>query len=78
MKVKITVGDVEITTQGMDLTPRQISAMLTRCASIALALNATDGEPDARPTATGFTAHLDLDPERNLGEDISEWFEEAP
>jgi hypothetical protein len=76
MRVKITVGEVEVTTQGVDLTYRQMTAMLTRCASIALALNV--GEPEGKPAATGFTAHLDLDPERNLAEDTSEWFEESP
>ena len=74
MKVKITVGEVEVTASGLDLTPRQISAMLTRCASIALAMNAT--EPEGKPAAVGFTAHLDLDPERNLVEVDPEWFEE--
>jgi len=74
VKVKITVGEVEVTASGLDLTHRQIGAMLTRCASIALAMNAT--EPEGKPAATGFTAHLDLDPERNLVEIDPEWFEE--
>ena len=76
MKVKVAIGDVEVTMSGVDLTPRQISAFITRCASVALAMQQTDETETAR--AVGFTAHLDLDPERNLAEDTSEWFEEAP
>ena len=76
MKVKVAVGDVELTMSGVDLTPRQISAFITKCASIAVAMNDT-GEPEATK-AFGFTAHLELDPERNYADDNSEWFEEAP
>lgn len=78
MKLKVAMGDVEVTVHGMDLTPRQVSALVTKVASIAVALGQVGEADEAKPTATGFTAHLDLDPERNLGEDLSEWFEEAP
>lgn len=78
MKVKVIVGEVEVSLQGLNLTPRQITALLHRAASVAVALGQTgETEPESKPTATGFTAHLDLDPERNLGEDLSEWFEDA-
>ncbi len=79
MKVKVTVGEVEVTLHGVDLTPRQISAFVTKCASIAVALGDTstpDPEPEPRTAAAGFTAHLELDPERNLEPDLSEFFEE--
>jgi len=76
VKVKVAIGDVEVTMHGVDLTPRQISAFITRCASVALAMQQTTEAETAR--AVGFTAHLDLDPERNLAEDTSEWFEESP
>ena len=77
MKVKVAIGDVELTMQGVDLTPRQITALLTKAASIALALNAGEAE-ELKPTATGFTAHLDLDPERNMADDLGDYFEESP
>ena len=73
---RITVGDVEIRTD-LELTPRQLRRLLMDAAGIAAALQPTVEEPDPKP-AIGFTAHLDLDPERNLGEDLSEWFEETP
>lgn len=81
MKVKVTVGEVEVTVTDADYTPRQVTALLHRCASIAVALGATatpEPEPEPRSAAAGFTAHLELDPERNLEPDLSEWFEEAP
>lgn len=76
MKHRITVGEVDIRTD-LELTPRQLRRLLMDAAGVAAALAPTPEEPEPRP-ALGFTAHLDLDPERNLGEDLSEWFEEAP
>jgi hypothetical protein len=80
VKVKVTVGEVEITVTDADYTPRQVTALLHRCASIAVALGASapEPEPEHKGAAAGFTAHLELDPERNLEPDLSEWFEEAP
>jgi len=81
MKVKVSVGDVEVTLHGADLTPRQVSALVTKCASIAVALSDTstpDPEIEPRGAAAGFTAHLELDPERNLADDLADWFEESP
>ena len=78
MKVKVTVGEVEITVTDADYTPRQVTALLHRCASIAVALGAStpDAEPEPKGAAAGFTAHLELDPERNYEPDLSEFFEE--
>jgi hypothetical protein len=77
VKVRVAVGDVVVSVQGLDLTPRQITSLLHKAASIAVAINQTgDDEPETKTAATGFTAHLDLDPERNLQEDLSEWFED--
>jgi hypothetical protein len=80
VKVKVAVGDVEVTVTDIDYTPRQVTALLHRAASIAVALGANNPEPEVetKTAAAGFTAHLDLDPERNLEPDLSEWFEEAP
>jgi hypothetical protein len=38
MKAKITVGDVEIELDGLDLTARQVTALLKRAASVNLAM----------------------------------------
>lgn len=75
MKHRITVGDVHVRTD-LDLSVRQLRRLLFDAAGIAATLAETSvEEPRA---ALGFTAHLDLDPERNIGEDLSEWFEESP
>ena len=82
MKLRVTVGDVDIRAEGLDMTRRQLVALMREAGSIALALaeaSATgDDQSDIRPGPFGFSAHLDLDPERNLTEDSSEWFEESP
>ena len=79
MKVKVTVGEVEVSLSDVELTARQIAALINRCASIAVALgiSSSEAEPETKHPL-GFSASLELDPERNLEPDLSEWFEEAP
>lgn len=77
MKTRITVGEVDIRTD-MDLTPRQLRRFLFDAANIAAALTPSPAEEPEAKAPVGFTAHLELDPERNLLEDLSEWFEESP
>jgi len=78
VKHRIVVGEVEIRTD-TELTVRQLRQLLMDAAGIAAVLTPTTTveEPPERP-ALGFTAHMDLDPDRNLLEDLSEWFEESP
>jgi len=74
MKAKITVGDVEIELNGLDLTPRQVTALLKRAASVNLAMQVED-EPETKPPL-GFSAQVELDPERNIPDVDPDWFEE--
>lgn len=74
MKAKITVGDVEIELDGLDLTPRQVTALLKRAASVNLAMQVED-EPETKPPL-GFSAQVELDPERNIPDVDPDWFEE--
>lgn len=78
MKIRVTVGDVEVRTDGLELTKRQVVDLLRELAGIAVltsgvAMASEDSEPR---TAVGFTAHLELDPQRNDEPDLSEWFED--
>lgn len=77
MTHRITVGDVEIRTDA-PLTVRQLRRLLMDVAGVAAALtpDSTDDSPER--AHIGFTAHLELDADRNVGEDLSEWFEESP
>ena len=77
MKVKVTVGEVEVSLSDVNLTPRQIAALINRCASIAVALgiSPSEDEPEAKHPL-GFSAHMELDPERNSIDIDPEWFEE--
>jgi hypothetical protein len=74
MKAKITVGDVEIELNGLDLTPRQVTALLKRAASVNLAMQVED-EPETKPPL-GFSAQVELDPERNIPDVDPDWFED--
>lgn len=67
MKVSLVIGGVEVSVSGLDLTPRQVRELMKSAASIALAL---PREPDAtfepdRGHPIGFTAAIELDPERH-------------
>lgn len=77
MKIKIAVGDVEIRLDGLDLNMRQISALLHKAGSIALAVGSAPDEPEEPKQPIGFGASIELDPERNYQPDLSEWFEDS-
>jgi|GEM_PF-4538663 len=80
MKVHITVGVVSVEMLDIDLSKRQIAQLLQQAGKIAIELvaDATDSEATSSGQPLGFTAHLELDPDRNSSEDMSEWFEESP
>lgn len=75
MDVKVSVGDVVVRVSDVDYSPRQVLALLRQAAGIAMALQ-PEGEQE-KPSF-GFSAHMELDPERNVEPDLSEWFEESP
>ena len=62
MKVTVTIGDIVIKTQGVEVTVRQVKELTRLAASIALALPAPTIEMAQEPTSAplGFTAHLEL------------------
>ncbi len=64
MKVTVTVGDIVIKTQGVEVTVRQIKELTRLAASIALALPTPTIEMTQEPQSAqiGFTAHLELAP----------------
>ncbi len=62
MKVTVTIGEIVIKTQGVEITVRQVKELTRLAASIALALPAPTIELAQEPTSAplGFTAHLEL------------------
>ena len=62
MKVTVTIGDIVIKTQGVEVTVRQVKELTRLAASIALALPAPTIEREHEPQSAplGFTAHLEL------------------
>ena len=76
MRIRITVGDLELRTDGIDLNKRDIRALMRQMVAYAAALSNsnTTEEPDKQPL--GFAAHIERAPD--IVQDLSEWFEEAP
>ena len=68
MKVTLAIGGVEVTVSGLDMDVTQVRSLMRHAASIALAL--PRDEPDTEITVEperhplGFTAHVELDPDR--------------
>lgn len=64
MKVRVTVGPVEIRIDGLDVTERQVRRLLAQAGNIATGLVADSPEPveEERP-AVGFTAHIERAPD---------------
>lgn len=74
MKIRITIGDVDMRADGLDLTVSQLRNLTRLAASIALALPGSPPEPDASPAPIGFTANIERNTEPLV--DFSEWFED--
>jgi len=74
MKIRITVGGVELRSDGLELTKRQLTSLLQSVASVALAVAPEpDPEPDPK-TPIGFSAHIER--AEPVEDDYSEYFEE--
>jgi hypothetical protein len=67
MKIRITVGEVDIRLDGHELTHRQLRDLMRQATAHALTLNLTTkpDEPEPPTSSLGFTAHLDLDAARH-------------
>ena len=70
----MTVGEVSVKLRDVEMTTRQVHALVRSCAGIAVALGVSEPEPDRPPI--GFAASIERAPE--VYEDLSEWFEESP
>jgi len=82
-RITLTVGDITVKYEPADCDGRchvRAKYLLGQAASVAVALemDSSDDEPATPVSNLGFTAHLELDPERNIQDDLSEWFEESP
>jgi hypothetical protein len=74
MKIRITVGGVELRCDGLELTKRELTHLLQSVASVALAVVPDpDPEPDPK-TPIGFSAHIER--AEPVEDDFSEFFDE--
>ena len=76
MRIRITVGDLELRTDGIELTKRDIRALMRQMVGYAAALHATQTSEEPDRPAVGFTSHIERAPD--IVQDLSEWFEESP
>ena len=76
MRVRITVGDLELRIEGIDLTKKDIRALMRQMVGYAAALGATQPGEEKEQPPLGFTSHIERAPD--IVQDLSEWFEEAP
>ena len=74
MKFTVTIGEIVIKSEGLDLTARQLRELIRLTASIAHALPNPAPEPDQGSAPIGFTAHIERNTEPLV--DFSEWFED--
>ena len=74
MKVSIQVGQVIVQASGVDLSARQIKALLISCASIAVGMTGEPEQEEAERTPIGFSVITErADPAEP---DYSEFFDD--
>ena len=76
MRIRISVGDLELRTDGIDLTKRDIRSLMRQMVGYSAALAAAGQVEEKESPPIGFAAHIERAPD--IVEDLSEWFEEAP
>lgn len=79
MKIRVTVGDIDIRLDGVDITHRQLRGLIRYAVGANAAvnvINAGDNEETEPKQALGFTAHIERLPEEIPAEDISWYFDE--
>ena len=74
MKIRITVGGVEVRCDGLEMSKRELTHLLQSVASVALAV-VPEPDPDPDPkTPIGFSAHIER--AEPVEDDFSEFFDE--
>jgi len=74
MKIRITVGGVELRCDGLEMSKRELTHLLQSVASVALAVvPEPDTDPDPK-TPIGFSAHIER--AEPVEDDFSEFFDE--
>lgn len=76
MRIRITVGDIELRAEGLDLDKRDVKAFMRQMVAYAAALQSTASPEEPEKQPLGFAAHIERAPD--IVQDLSEWFEEAP
>jgi hypothetical protein len=73
VKIRISVGDVSLRCDGLELSKREVLHLLRVAAGIAVAIQPYN-EPEEAKTPIGFAAHVER--AEPVVDDFSEFFEE--
>jgi hypothetical protein len=79
MKIRITVGEVDVRLDGLDLTHRQVRGLLKYAVGAATALTVIGGESETETESKapiGFAATIERLPEEIPADDLSWYFDE--
>lgn len=71
--VRVTVGDIDVRIDGVEVSLRQVRDLLRLVAGVSLAGGESVPEPVEQGQPMGFTAHIERLPEEILKEDLS-WY----
>ena len=79
MKIRITVGEIDLRLDGMDITHRKLRGLIRyavgAAAAVALTSQSDHDEPEAKQPM-GFSATIERLPEEIPQEDLSWYFDE--
>ena len=73
--VRVSVGEVEVRLEGVDVSLRQVRALLRLVAGVSLAGGQVAEVEEPRPVI-GFGAHIERLPEEIVKEDLSWYFDD--
>jgi hypothetical protein len=78
VKVRITVGEVDIRLDDLDVTLRQVRGLIKYAvgAATALAITGSDNDEPEQRAPIGFSAQVERLPEEIPQEDLSWYFDE--
>lgn len=79
MRIRITVGEVELRLDGLELTTRDVRSLMRHAAGIALAVDTPKDvtvDVEEPRSSLGFTAHLELDAGRHEPPSAPWWDDE--
>jgi hypothetical protein len=80
VRVRVSVGEVDIRLEGVDISVRQVRGLAQLAAALSTVISGSgaeeEGEAQEARAPVGFAAHLERLPEEIPQEDLSWYFDE--